>query len=286
MEIRQLVTFRTIVDTGSYTKTAELLGYTQSAVSAQVKELETELSAKLFDYSHRKLILLDAAKRLLPLTEQLLDDYQAIQKISQTDTLSGTLNIAAPESLTIFKLPQIISEFKKSYSDVQLQITNASCKFNQKKLIDGEADIAFMMWPKINSTSLIDYDLGIQDMVCVVSGNDKTDYNDIGFVNELPFVINEPDCSYRNQFERTLWSKFHLRPDIMELWSVEAIKNVVASGIGYSYLPKVVVEKELSDGKLRAIEVPIENEIHAHMLIRKNSRKQRLVESFVEEVLK
>ncbi|WP_164509346.1 LysR family transcriptional regulator [Companilactobacillus jidongensis] len=286
MEIRQLITFRTIVDTGSYTKTAELLGYTQSAVSAQVKELENELSAKLFDYSHRKIILLDAAKRLIPLTEQLLDDYQAIQKISQTDTLSGTLNIAAPESLTIYKLPKIISAFKNSYPDVQLQITNASCKFNQKKLIDGEADVAFMMWPEIHSTVLVDYDLGLQDMVCVVSGADKKDYDDIDFVSKFPFVINEPDCSYRNQFERTLWSEFHLRPDIMELWSIGAIKNVVASGVGYSYLPKVTVEQELSDGRLREINFPIKNEIHAHMLMRKNSRKQKLVESFVRETLK
>ncbi|WP_164505025.1 LysR family transcriptional regulator [Companilactobacillus hulinensis] len=285
MEIRQLVTFRTIVDTGSYTKTAELLGYTQSAVSAQVKELENELSAKLFDYSHRKLILLDAAKRLLPLTEQLLDDYQAIQKIAQTDKLSGTLNIAAPESLTIFQLPKIITNFKRSYPEVQLQITNASCKFNQKKLIEGEADIAFMMWPKITTTSLIDYDLGIQDMVCVVSGENHDSFDNMNFVNQMPFVINEPDCSYRNQFERSLWSDFHMRPDVMELWSIEAIKNIVASGVGYSYLPKITVEKELQNGLLRVIEVPIENEIHAHMLIRKNSRKQHLVESFVSGVM-
>lgn len=278
MEIRQLRTFQTIVETGNFTQTAKLLGYTQSAVSAQMKSLEQELGAPLWDYRHRQLTLTDAGTRLVPLARQLLADYQAVQDLTRPQQLRGTLHLAAPESLTIYRLPPILTAFRQAYPDVKLVLTNATCRYNQAQLIAGTADVAWMMWPSLTSTGLTDTDFGEQAVVGVVSPQFSGEFADL---KGLPFIINEPDCSYRNQFERQIWGDWHWRPQIMELWSIAAIKTLVASGVGFSYLPRLAVQAELDAGQLREVATPITNEIHAHMLTRK-SNQNPLVSAFVE----
>ncbi|WP_158727548.1 LysR family transcriptional regulator [Levilactobacillus enshiensis] len=284
MDIRQLTTFRTIADTLSFTQAAQLLGYTQSAVSSQIKHLEAELKAPVFAYEHRQLSLTTTGKRLLPLTEHLLSDYHAIQALSTNDTMTGTLRIAAPESLTIYRLPPILAAFRQAYPAVQLQITNATCQYNRQQLLAGEADIAFMLWPALTATDFIDHDLGSVPMTCVVSPRSATSLTGQTVANTLPFIINEPDCSYRNQFERALWHTHHQRPQLMELWSIAAIKQMVTSGVGFSYLPTMTVAAELNQHRLKAIATTIPNEIHTHVLTRKSSATQPLIQAFLELV--
>ncbi|HAT54652.1 MAG TPA: LysR family transcriptional regulator [Lactobacillus sp.] len=284
MEIRQLTTFKTILDTGSFTKAAKTLGYTQSTVSAQVKALEQE-TGSVFRYERRQLSLTDTGKRLLPLAEQLLADYQQINHLTEQDKITGTLKIAAPESLTVTHLPAVIQAFREQYPDVDLQIANATCSYNQQRLLDGDADIAFMMWPTLATTSLIEHDLGEQSISLVTAANKHRTFAQLIRDRHEPFIINEPDCSYRNQFERTLWGDFHQRPQVMELWSIAAIKEMVESGIGYSYLPTATIAQELQNGRLTTIDNPIHNEIHAHMLTRKQTRQQPLIEDFVQTTL-
>lgn len=283
MEIRQLITFRTLVDTGNYTQTAHLLGYTQSTVSTQIKTLEQDLGAPLFSYRHRQLTLTNTGKRLIPLADHLLTDYQAIQQITTPTILSGPLKIAAPESLTIYQLPPILAEFRQRYPQVQLQLTNATCKYNQQQLIAGEADIAFMLWPTLTTTRLIDHDLGRQPMTGITSIHNTADFDQLSR-SQLPFIINEPDCSYRNQFEHQLWQQHHRRPPLMELWSLEAIKQMVASDVGYSYLPTMTVQAAIDHRQLRAIPTSITNEIHAHLLTRQSSQLMPVITAFVDLV--
>jgi len=284
MDIRQLMTFRTIADTGSFTQAATLLGYTQSAVSNQMKHLEQELTAPLFIYEHRQLTLTATGKRLLPLTENLLTDYQAIQHLASDSPIAGTLRIAAPESLTIYKLPPILAAFRQAFPAVQLQITNATCRVNRQQLTTGETDLAFMLWPALTSTALVDHDLGPVPMTCVTSPETTATFDTLTTTDTLPWIINEPDCSYRNQFEHYLWQTAHQRLQPMELWSIEAIKQMVISHVGFSYLPTMTVQSALQQGQLRAVTTPIANEIHAHLLTRKNTTSQPLIQAFVNLV--
>lgn len=224
-------------------------------------------------------------QRLLPLTEHLLHDFQAIEALTTTTKLTGTLRIAAPESLTVYQLAPVIRKFRQQYPDVQLQLTNATCRFNQQKLMAGEADIAFMLWPQLTTTTLIDHDLGAVAMSLVTSPDNDADFATLVRQTKLPFIINEPDCSYRNQFENYLWQACQLRPTIMELWSIAAIKPMVSSNLGYSYLPTMSVQAELTSQTLRAVPAPLDNQIHAHLLTRKSQAQQPLIAAFTTMAL-
>ena len=72
MELKYLNTFRTIVETGSFTKAAEKLNYTQSAITFQIDQLEQELSAQLFEKVGRRMALTKAGELLIPYVDEVL----------------------------------------------------------------------------------------------------------------------------------------------------------------------------------------------------------------------
>jgi Transcriptional regulator len=101
MELQQLKTFTTIAKLGSFTKTAELLDYAQSSISAQIRSLEDELGTKLFERLGREVCLTEEGKRLLIYSEQLSKlAEEAKASLMDNNIPQGTLTIEAPESRT------------------------------------------------------------------------------------------------------------------------------------------------------------------------------------------
>ena len=99
----------------------------------------------------------------------------------------------------------------------------------------------------------------------------------------VPFIINEPNCIFRQMFEGYLRDRSILLDHTIELWSVPTIVNLVKSDAGVSFLPQFVVEKELSSGEL--VEIPTEmprphlSAVCAH---HKNKWVSPLIELFME----
>ncbi|WP_338232291.1 LysR family transcriptional regulator [Companilactobacillus muriivasis] len=279
MDVRELITFKTISETRNFSKAADILGYTQSTVSMQIKNLELELGAKLFEYKKRQVSITDAGLQLLPMVEKTLESFSDIKKWNQTET-SGILKIAAPESLTISVLAPKLQQFQKLYPQVQLGLQNATCLHNEEVLLRGDVDIAFMMWPSKPSKRLIDHDLGEQKMVLVSS--QKQTFQQLLNDSQATFVINEPECSYRNQFETSVWQQHQRQFRTISLPSIAAIKSVVIGGLGFSYLPWEMVKMEVENDQLFVIKTDIVNHVHGHLLTRNYKTKSNLISDFVK----
>ncbi|WP_436870000.1 LysR family transcriptional regulator [Mammaliicoccus sciuri] len=110
MNIKQLKILKTLIETKSYTRTAELLNYTQSNVSQQINQLESELKNELFIYSNRKLIESEFLLKILPLVNDYISTHDQIIKLSNED-MTNKLKIAAPESLVTTGLSEVIKIF-------------------------------------------------------------------------------------------------------------------------------------------------------------------------------
>lgn len=281
MDFRELMTFKTISETRNYSKAADILGYTQSTVSMQIKSLENELGTKLFEYKKRQVLLTDAAVQLLPLIDKTLSSFTDIKQWNQTEE-TGILKIAAPESLTISLVASKLKEFKLKYPQVQLELQNATCLHNEELLLRGDVDVAFMMWPSRPSKKLIDHDLGEQGMVLVSS--EKTTFPKLLNDQQSIFIINEPECSYRNQFETSVWQQHQRRFKTISLPSIAAIKSSVVNGLGFSYLPLNMVQDEIERGELVVVKTDIVNHVHAHLLTRSYKDKSDLISEFVNMI--
>jgi DNA-binding transcriptional LysR family regulator len=288
MEIRHLITFQSIVEIGSYTGAASKLGYTQSTITSHIQALEHEIGGELFTYTSRNLELTHLGRELIPLAEDLLSTHEQIKNMKNTNEVKGVLKVAAPESLTISRLAPIIKEYSLKYPNVRLILTNGTCGQNQIDLISGRVDVAFMVYPEIKLEKCIHYSLGEEKIVLVSSNEGPEHLNEYKNNNyNQYFITNEEGCSYRLMFERYLIKQGINNFQTMELWSIEAIKQIVISGLGFSALPYITVKEELENGILKILNHSEKfDSIYSHMLIKKKKWLSPSVEAFVELVLK
>ena len=107
MEIRNIATFVKIVEYNNFTKAAESLGYSQAAVTAQIKSLEKELGIPLFDRIGRGIVLTEEGKTFLPYALNVLNAEEAARNsVQPTKELAGTLQICSPSSFATGPLPE------------------------------------------------------------------------------------------------------------------------------------------------------------------------------------
>lgn len=288
MEIRHLITFRTIVDVGSYTNAAIKLGYTQSTITSHIQALEKEIGGQLFSYVKRELKLTALAKELIPLVDKLLHSYNRISELrNHKNKVSGELRIAAPESLTISRLGPILREYSIKYPDVKIILSNGTCGENQKDLTSGQVDVAFMIWTKLELEKCDCYQLHKEEIVLITGPNKNKHFDD--YKNKKItdyFITNEKGCSYRSMFERHLANNRIFKFQTMELWSLEAIKQAVMSGLGFAALPYITVKNEVENGSLNVMEHYEEFEfMYSYLLVKSNKWRSPAVERFIELVL-
>lgn len=255
MEMRQVKIIKTLLETGSYTKTAELLNYTQSNVTQQVQLLEKTLNQKLFDYNHKQLLPTPFLKDILPMINQIYDASQRIKQVSEHNNLMRTIRIAAPESLMLTGLSEVIKNIINHYPHIDINLQNNSCSMNHKKLLEDEVDIAFVLndgvhHDKLNATLICDED------IVVVAHAEAPDYFDELLKQKQynHFVINEKGSVYRNMFEQIVRDYQLDIYKTTELWSIGVIKSLLLDNIGFSFLPYRTVKQEVESQQLKVIE--------------------------------
>jgi len=257
MEIRHFVTFKKVIETGSFTQAAEHLGYTQSTVTTHIQALEEHLGGPLFDRMGRKIKLTDIGSKLLPYVKEVLDTYEKIESITTDgEDIRGDLKIAAPESLTVYRLEPILKEFRNNFPHVNISLSNATCGDNKRSILNGSADVAFVMMPEFQDSDLIVHSLLDESIVLVGSPDCSLNILDNSYKNQKIsecFLANEKECSYRVMFEEYLGVRGIVPSQTMELWSIEAIKRCVRSGLGIACLPLMTVEDEIKEGRLKMI---------------------------------
>lgn len=141
--LRQLLAFITVYKSGSFTKAAEELHLTQSALSGLVRELESNLDLKLFDRTTRQLDLSVAGAQLLPAAMRVLSEAEVLSdEIKSLKNLEeGEVKIAVTQQLASAKLPQILAQFKALYPQIKLQVMDCSVEAIQESVRDTTVDI-------------------------------------------------------------------------------------------------------------------------------------------------
>lgn len=257
MELRQVKIIKTLIETGSYTKTARRLNYTQSNVTQQVQLLEKTLNQKLFDYRHKQLRPTPFLKEILPMINQIYDAEQQIKQISSHNNTVRKVRIAAPESLMITGLSEVIKNMIHDYPNIDINLQNNSCSMNQEKLLEDEVDIAFVLNDGVNHHKLNSTLICEEDIVIVAHQEAPDHFDELLQQRQYNhFVINEKGSVYRNMFEQIIQSQQLDIIKITELWSIGVIKSLLLDNIGFSFLPYRTVKKEIESGLLKVIETP------------------------------
>lgn len=254
IESRHLFTFLVVVETGSFTKAALKLDYAQSSITSQIQALENELGKPLFDRIGRTIRLTTAGERLLPYAQEIYRMHAMAENALSTDVeTSGTIRIGAPESLAAFRLPSIIREYRERYPQVRIILKPGLCWEMLSLIRAGDLDVAFILQPEAEERDLHIETLVQENMALIAAPNHPLAGSlmvEPGQLKEESILFTESGCSYRTLFERHLHQSGIVPDPSLEFWSIEAIKQCVANGLGLSFLPYITVHKEIQDGKL------------------------------------
>jgi len=288
LDFKYLNTFKTIVEEGSFIKAAAKLNYTQSTITFQMGQMEQELSTKLFEKIGRRMVLTKAGKQLLPYVDDVLTSIDRMRYFeNDLAECQGVLHIGIAETQLCYKMPSILKEFHQQVPNARLFLRSMNCYDIRDELINGTLDIG-VFYEDVGGygSNLITQPMGIFPVILVASPETKESYPDfITPDQQIPtsFIINEPNCIFRQIFERYICEKSILLDHTIELWSIPTIKNLVKSAVGISFLPRFSVQEELDSGEL--VEIPIDlsgAQISAVCGYHKNKWISPLMQAFID----
>ncbi|MFJ7978840.1 LysR family transcriptional regulator [Lysinibacillus xylanilyticus] len=257
MDMKQLQTFLTASETLSFTQTAHLLDYAQSSITAQIKSLEEELGAVLFERLGKRITLTEEGKRLQQYAQKMLDLNVDMKKAVLNEQGQAVLKIGAQESQCVYRLPSILQQFQKAHSQVKIIFKPVHTTEIAKGLLQsGDLDVAFIT-DAYKETPMLHRERLLQEQLVFVSAStDSNADREVFSLQQLSnetMLLTESGCSYRNQLEVHLQQEGALPIQMIEFASIEAIKQCVMAGLGITFLPKMVVEKELENNNLKEL---------------------------------
>lgn len=289
MADRRLQVFHAVAKHLSFTKAAEVLFMTQPAVTFQIRQLEDHFNMRLFDRAHGSISLtsagvmaLDYAERILALSAEL--DTRLKELSGQ---MAGPLLIGASTTIAEFLLPQILGEFKSRYPAVVPRLFVANSEAVQDRTVERSLDLGFIEGdshlPSLVTDVCCDDELQV---VCAPShALAKQKCATPRSLTEHAYVSRELGSGTREVIDHYL-QKAGLAPDslqvVMEVGSPEALKGLVATGLGFAIMSRATVTKEIRLGQL--VQLPLAPRLIRHLSVvyPKERFHSRLVNSFVQ----
>ncbi|RYL94975.1 LysR family transcriptional regulator [Sporolactobacillus sp. THM7-4] len=257
MEIRQLQTFKTIAEVHGFIRAADVLGYAQSSVTAQIQGLEDEIGSPLFNRLGKKITLTEAGKRLLPYAHEILKMHDsAVAQAKEGEIPAGKIVIGAPESLAAYRLPSVLEKYRSLYPQVKIVLKPGLCRELIERVRRGELDIAFLLQQETIFSDLHSETLVREPMMLIASPKHRLTQHQHVRPSDLQgetILSTEPGCSYRELFESYLNQSGTPVNTDLEFWNIEAIKQCVMCGLGISYLPYITLKSEIRQNRLVAL---------------------------------
>jgi DNA-binding transcriptional LysR family regulator len=262
MADRRLQVFHAVAKHLSFTKAAETLFMTQPAVTFQIKQLEEHLSTRLFDRAQGRISLTPAGQVALEYAERIL------RLSAELDTrlkemsghAAGPLLIGASMTIGEYVLPQLIGKFKAQFPAVMPTLFVGNSEAVQDRVAERTLDLGFIEGD--SHLASLHSELCCEDELQVVCAPShplaKEQFALPSVLAQHPYINREPGSGTRAVIDRYL-QKAGVAPEslnvVVELGSPEAIKGLVATGLGFAIMSRVIVAKELQLGHL--VQIPL-----------------------------
>lgn len=261
MEIRQLSTFIRVAQFKSFSKAAESLGYSQSAVTVQIHQLEEELHTRLFDRMGKRIALTDPGAQFLEHAYEVLNEVnKARLSVSDAGELRGRLHIGTIESLCFFKLPAVLRMYWEKHPQVVIRVTIGEPEHLIEQMERGELDMIYILdEPQYNNDwrKLMEQREKVVFVASASLGEELRGIPDLKVEQLLdkPFYLTERDANYRRVLDRFLASRETILTPFLECSDTSFIIKMLEINRGISFLPWYAVEQSVRQGKLSLLNV-------------------------------
>lgn len=262
MDIKNLETFVMVNEMKSFTQAATRLGFTQSTVSFQIRQLEKELGMLLFERINHTVRLTNGGKKLLPIAQHMLRLAAEASHISTEAEPEGTVRIAIAESLSGWQFNTRFKDFHRRYPKIHLKIISASTDQMFQLLGENRVDIVYTLDRRIlNHQYVTAFEAPVQISFATGPSHPLAAEKKITIEQILnyPLILTEKDMSYRALLDEILAETGRETLPVLESGDTHLICRLLAQDIGISYLPEFVISEYVERGELAVLDVP---EIH------------------------
>ncbi|MGH8737769.1 MAG: LysR family transcriptional regulator [Burkholderiales bacterium] len=289
MADRRLQVFHAVAKHLSFTKAAEALFMTQPAVTFQIKQLEEHFNSRLFERGHGRIsltpagdIVLDYAERILGLSAELDTRLKEM-----TGQIAGLLLIGASTTIAEFLLPKVLGDFKSRHPNVVPRLFVANSGAVENRVAEHTLDIGFIEAP--SHLAAVATDVCCEDELVVVCGpaHPLAKHRTLTpkQLVEYPYISRESGSGTREVTD-AYFQKAGVRPEslnvVMELGSPEALKGLVATGLGFTIMSRATVQKETRLGELVSLALSPRLIRNLSVVYPKEKFRSRLVNTFVQ----
>jgi LysR family transcriptional regulator, low CO2-responsive transcriptional regulator len=253
MDFDQLTTFLEVAKLGNFSRAGEKVFRSQSAVSAQIRQLEQDYGAKLLDRSGKKVRLTAAGKVLFEYGMRLLAlrDESLRAVVDQETMPGGVLAIGANEATCLYVLPNAFQKYRVLYPEVQISIYRNFSRKILERIHDGTIDVGIATLP-VKSPRLTVRRIFRDRLMLMVSPSNRLaglSSVPLSMAAEQPFLF--PKAGYTRQIMDKLFRPYQSKLRIaMELPSVAMIKTFVALGMGVSLISESFARNEQRRGEV------------------------------------
>ena len=286
MDTKNLTTFIYVAELRSFTKAADRLGFSQSTVSFQIKQMENELGCQLFERINHTVQLTEKGREVLEYAHQINRMTRELKDSMKEETASGYIRLAMADSLCTSLLSRDFLHFRELYPNIALKIIAAGTEEMFRLMNHNEADAILTLDNHIYNT---EYRILREEKVRTffVAGADTEIASASSLsIEELllqPFILTEKGMSYRRLLEEKLAElSLEVQP-VLEIGSTELICSLVEQGAGISFLPEYVIKDRVKAGTLVCLPVSgLEIHVWKQLLYHRN----KWVSPQMERVLK
>lgn len=253
MELRQLQIFHTAAQTLNFSHAALALGYVQSNITNQIRQLEEELGVKLFERFGKHLYLTQDGLALQERAAVILQLAEQTRERFHGSAVQGTLRIGAAETLCVHRLPPLLTTYRQRYPGVSLHVHTEHRDGLLDRLRHNQLDVALALTDEITAADILVQPLQQETIIPVISPTHplaKQPHIEPQFLTGESLLITLPGCGYRSLLLTALHTAGVRLASVMELSSIGAIKECTACSLGFSLLPAVSVQTELEQGRL------------------------------------
>ncbi len=290
MTITQLSTFLKITEMNSFSAAADSLGYAQSTVTTQIRQLEEELGCVLFERLGKTISLTSSGEKLIVYAEKMLQLERDIRlDVTDEENPAGILKLGVSESLCISRFPKILMEYNRNNPRTEIRIQFVTHENIPELLQKGELDLVYTLNPLIEDERVRILHkkrekLGFYAAPGYRIAGKRIREEDL---KEVPLLLTGHNCNFRHMLVADL-EQHGISPKIvLETSSKEILKQFAINGYGVAFIPDLTAETEIKNGKLRRLnwrgsDFPV----YSQVLIHKDKHQNKAISALVDIMTK
>lgn len=286
MDTNVLKTFIAVCEYSGFSAAAKELGYTQSTVSSQIKQLEKELDVRLFDRYYHKINLTEKGVLVLQQARNILKaQAKMLDSLNSAESIEGEIRLSMSSSVCSRYFKNDFLRFHHQYPEIKVEITENGTEQMFDKLRKNETDLVFTLDRHIyDSDFIICAEQEEQVHFIVAADNPVAGCSwKLSEISQNEFVLTEQAMSYRKILNETLASQsLEIRP-VLEIGNPLQICELVKNSSLLSFLPDFISEKYVKDGQIKRLDVagcPVT--VWTQLLLHKNKWRSPAINVFIE----